>query len=195
MYCLFTADSLHNGHGTSLIVSPNTASHLLGLGSLEDQPPPWKWLPGIQSSRLQSNSDAHQTTDPAYRIASIKGQGIIAVRPIKLGEIIMVDYPALLINDEFLQGTEREGKGHLRRRMVKRGLEQLPESTRLKVMGLRRGPGQYEADAILGVNLQGLRGVGDLALALLEEPGKMDDEDGLMGLFTEVAVSLSSSQT
>lgn len=99
----------------------------------------------------------------------------------------MVDSPALLIREEFLKETGREGKGHLRRRMVKKGLEQLPESTRQKVMGLQRGPGEYEVDAILGINLKDLGGVGGSALSLLEEPGKMEGEDGLMGIFTEVA--------
>ncbi|KAK3398901.1 hypothetical protein B0T20DRAFT_353888 [Sordaria brevicollis] len=187
MYCLFTANSTHNGHGTSFIVRPNTVSHLLGLGSLEDQPAPSRWLPGTPSARVQSNSNLHQVTDPAYRIDSIKGQGVTAVRPIKQGAIIMVDYPALLISEGFLQGTGLEGKGHLRRRMVKRGMGQLPESTRQQVMGLRRGPGQYEVDAILGVNLKGLGGVGGSTLVLLEDQGTMDDEDGLMGLFPQVA--------
>lgn len=111
----------------------------------------------------------------------------------------MVDYPALLISEEFLRETGREGKGHLRRRMVKRAIEQLPEITREKVWGLMRGPGKYEVDAIMGVNLKGLEGVGsgaNSALALLEEPrteehGESYAAEGVMGLFAEVAVGLS----
>ena len=101
----------------------------------------------------------------------------------------MVDVPALLVSEEFLRETGREGKGHLRRRMVKRGLEQLPESMRRKVMVLQRGPGEYEVDAILGVNLKGLGDLGNSALGLLEEQGTEDGEE-MMGLFTEVAVRL-----
>ncbi|KAK3338597.1 hypothetical protein B0H65DRAFT_479552 [Neurospora tetraspora] len=192
-YCLFTSQPFRNGHGTSLIVSPNTASHLLGLGVFEDRPPPWKWI--RQSSRSRSNEQ--QRTNLAYRIINVagKGKGVVATRPIKQGEIIMVDYPALLISEEFLRETGREGKGHLRRRMVKRAIEQLPEITREKVWGLMRGPGKYEVDAIMGVNLKGLEGVGsgaNSALALLEEPrteehGESYAAEGVMGLFAEVA--------
>lgn len=132
-----------------------------------------------------------------YQITDVKGKGkgVVATRPIKQGEILMVDVPALLISEEFLRETEREGKGHLRRRMVKRGLEQLPESTRHKVLELPKGPVSYEIDAILEINLKGLGGdrSTDSALALLEEQeleehGEGYAAEGMMGLFAEVAV-------
>ncbi|KAK3946736.1 hypothetical protein QBC32DRAFT_122452 [Pseudoneurospora amorphoporcata] len=163
VYCLFTSQEFRNGQGLSMVVSPNTAANLLGIGVMDDAP-------------------ARKTLEKPYQI---KGKGVVATRAIKQGEIIMVDVPALLVSQEFLMRTGREGTGHLRRRLVKKGLSQLPESMRRKVMGLQRGPGEYEADAILRVNLKGLRGVGNSALGLLEEQGIGDEE--LMGLFTEVA--------
>ncbi|KAJ4399884.1 hypothetical protein N0V85_005894 [Neurospora sp. IMI 360204] len=110
----------------------------------------------------------------------------------------MVDVPVLLVSEEFLSETGREGKGHLRRRMVKWGFEQLPESSRRKVMGLQRGPGNYEIDAILGINLKGFGGDRfgtDSALALLEDSGTGEfgedyEPEELMGLLAEVAVRL-----
>ena len=182
MYCLFTSQEFRNGQGLSLVVSPNTAANLLGMGVLDDAPAPWKWT---GSSRVGT------TVNKPYRITVVKGKGlgVVATRAIRQGEIIMVDVPALLVSEEFLRETGREGKGHLRRRMVKRGLEQLPESMRRKVMVLQRGPGEYEVDAILGVNLKGLGDLGNSALGLLEEQGTEDGEE-MMGLFTEVAVRL-----
>ncbi|KAK1775776.1 hypothetical protein QBC45DRAFT_334640 [Copromyces sp. CBS 386.78] len=163
LYCLFASQEFRNGQGLSMVVSPNTAANLLGMGVMDDAP-------------------ARKTLEKPYQITGVKGKGkgVVATRAIKQGEIIMVDVPALLVSEEFLMG-----KGHLRRRLVKRGLGQLPESMRRKVLGLQRGPGEYEVDAILGVNLKGLRGVGNSALGLLEEQGIEEEE--LMGLFTEVA--------
>lgn len=129
--------------------------------------------------------------DKPYRITDVKGkgQGVVATKPIKQGHIIMVDVPVLLVSQEFLRKTGKEGKGHLRRRMVKRGLEQLPESMRRKVMGLQKGPGMYEVDALLGINVKGLGGVGSSALGLLEDEEWFKGEERT-GLFTEVAVCL-----
>ncbi|EGO60030.1 hypothetical protein NEUTE1DRAFT_100161 [Neurospora tetrasperma FGSC 2508] len=181
----FCCYNFRNGQGLSLIVSPTTAANLLGMGALDDGPAPWA-------------SHVRKQRETPYQITDVKGKGkgVVATRPIKQGEILMVDVPALLISEEFLRETEREGKGHLRRRMVKRGLEQLPESTRRKVLELQKGSGSYEIDAILGINLKGLggdRSETDSALALLEEQELQEQweghaAEGMMGLFAEVAV-------
>lgn len=180
VYCLFSSQNFRNGQGLSLIVSPTTAANLLGIGALDDGTAPWA-------------SHVRKQRETPYQITDVKGKGkgVVATRPIKQGEILMVDVPNLLISEEFLRETEREGKGHLRRRMVKRGLEQLPESTRHKVLELQKGPGSYEIDAILGINLKGLGGdrlETDSALALLEEQEAEEHREGMMGLFAEVAV-------
>ncbi|KAK3485741.1 uncharacterized protein B0T23DRAFT_237724 [Neurospora hispaniola] len=184
-YCLFSSQNFRNGQGLSLIVSTTAAANLLGMGALNDGLAPW-------------TSHVRKQREMPYQITDVKGKGngVVATRPIKQGEILMVDVPALLISEEFLRETEREGKGHLRRRMVKRGLEQLPESTRRNVLELQKGPGSYEIDAILGINLKGLGGdrlETDSALALLEEQeseeyGEGYAAEGMMGLFVEVAV-------
>ncbi|EAA28732.2 SET domain-containing protein [Neurospora crassa] len=179
VFCLFSFQNFRNGQGLSLIVSPTTAANLLGIGALDDDPAPWA-------------SHVRKQRETPYQITDVKGKGkgVVATRSIKQGEILMVDVPALLISEEFLRETEREGKGHLRRRMVKRGLEQLPESTRRKVLELQKGSGSYEIDAILGINLKGLggdRSETDSALALLEEQELQEHGEGMMGLFAEVA--------
>ncbi|WPJ61192.1 hypothetical protein SMAC4_07900 [Sordaria macrospora] len=178
VYCLFTSREFRNGQGVSLIVSPITAANLLGMGVFDDAPAPRKW----------TGAGGRKTMDKPYRITDVKGkgQGVVATKPIKQGDIIMVDVPVLLVSQEFLRKTGKEGKGHLRRRMVKRGLEQLPESMRRKVMGLQKGPGMYEVDALLGINVKGLGGVGSSALGLLEDEEWFKGEERT-GLFTEVA--------
>jgi hypothetical protein len=65
-----------------------------------------------------------------------------------MGEIVMVDVPAVLIAISFLAET----KPHHRRRMLKQAIRQLPEETRNSVYGLHKSSSQHEVDAILGPN-------------------------------------------
>lgn len=158
--CLFTSSEFRNGHGTSLVTATTTAAHLVGLEVFADKPMP-----------RSGQSDAQQE---AYEIAPIqgKGQGVVARRRIRRGEIIMVDLPAVLVSMSFLADT----KPHHRRRILKQAMKQLPEETRSRVYGLYRGPSQYEVDAILGPNSNTVM---------------LAENEVHVGLFTEVAVRLT----
>ncbi|KAL1836193.1 hypothetical protein VTJ49DRAFT_5460 [Mycothermus thermophilus] len=91
-----------------------------------------------------------ESLGPAYEVRPVpgKGQGVVATRRIRAGEIVMVDVPAVLIQIAFLADT----KPHHRRRILKQAINQLPEETRNKVYQLHRGSAKYEIDAILGPN-------------------------------------------
>jgi hypothetical protein len=73
----------------------------------------------------------------------------VATRQLKKGEVFMVEYPALLLDVEFLKGAQP----HHRRRLVKRGVERLGDAGRGAVYALDRKPGgKYTLDDVMGVN-------------------------------------------
>jgi hypothetical protein len=135
--CLFTSADFRNGHGISLVTSTTTAAHLIGLDVFSDKPMP------LSIRRRESQG-------PGYEIRPVhgKGNGVIARRRIRRGEIIMVDVPAVFVGVSFLADM----KPHHRRRILKQAINQLPEETRRRVRGLHRGSSEYEVDAILGPN-------------------------------------------
>ncbi|KAK4149185.1 SET domain-protein 5 [Chaetomidium leptoderma] len=135
--CLFTSTEFRNGHGISLVTATITASNLVGVEAFADRPIPLA-------------AQHRDSLGPGYEIRPIqgKGQGVVARRRIRRGEIIMVDIPAVLIGISFLADT----KPHHRRRILKQAINQLPEETRHKVHALYRSSAQHEVDAILGPN-------------------------------------------
>jgi hypothetical protein len=135
--CLFTSAEARSGHGISLVTTTTTAAHLVGMDAFSDKPNP----PAAQH---------RASLGPAYEVVPVpgKGQGVVAKRRIRMGEIVMVDVPAVLIAISFLAET----KPHHRRRMLKQAIRQLPEETRNSVYGLHKSSSQHEVDAILGPN-------------------------------------------
>ncbi|KAL2266839.1 hypothetical protein VTJ83DRAFT_4116 [Remersonia thermophila] len=156
--CLFTSTEFRNGHGTSLVTSTTIASNLIGMDAFVDKP-----NPPVAVRR--------ELSGPAYEVRPVpgKGQGVVATRRIRAGEIIMVDVPAVLIQIAFLADT----KPHHRRRLLKKAINQLPEETRNKVYQLHRGSAKYEIDAILGPNSNTVM---------------LADSEVHVGVFPEVAV-------
>ncbi|KAK3687156.1 hypothetical protein B0T22DRAFT_422423 [Podospora appendiculata] len=157
LHCIFTSAEFRNGHGLSLITSTTTASNLVGLDAFDDRPMP-------------QAAERRATWGPAYEIVEIggKGKGLVASRTIRRGEIILVDFPAILIATSFLANT----KPHHRRRLIKQAISQLPEETRRRFYALSRGPEKYEVDAIVGVNSNSVM---------------LGDNDLHVGVFTEAA--------
>ncbi|KAK3935952.1 hypothetical protein QBC46DRAFT_412553 [Diplogelasinospora grovesii] len=133
VHCLFTSTAFRNGHGVSLISTSTVASHLVGLDAFTDGP-------FFLRSAL---GKPYEIID-----ADGRGKGVVAKRTIRRGEILMVDYPALLIGIQFLQDTQP----HHRRRLLRQAINQLPEDARARVFALSRGNAPHEMDAILGPN-------------------------------------------
>lgn len=92
----------------------------------------------------------------------------------------MVEYPALLLDARFLRDVPQ---AHHRRRVMRRGVEQLGEAGRRGVEGLdrkRKGNGEgYVLDEVLGAN------------AVRVPLGDGEGEEG-MGLWLEFSVSFRS---
>lgn len=156
--CLFTSAEFRNGHGLSLVTTTTAASHLIGIDALSDRAPP-----------LAARHRA--SLEPAYEVRTVqgKGKGVVATRRIRMGEIIMVDVPTVLIGISFLADT----MPHHRRRLIKQAMKQLPEETQSRIYGLHRSSAKYEVDAILGPNSNTIM---------------LADDEVHVGLFTEAAV-------
>jgi hypothetical protein len=158
VHCLYSSSTSHSKHGISIVTTPELASSLVASNALSD--------PTV-SPLFQ-----HPPRLDAYRIVDIpgKGKGVVATRKLKRGEVFMVEFPALLLGVSFL----RDAKAHHRRRLVKRGVEQLPADTRRGVYELCRKKGGYVLDDILGPNA-------------VRVP--VTEEEEAMGLFLEFSVS------
>ncbi len=167
MYCLYTDSLFAGGQGVSLITTPHTAADTLGADALEDRP-----YHGGSRKRSYLPGPVVNAEGPAYSIEQTpgKGLGVVAKRKIRQGEIIMLDFAALIVGKMFLEDTEPR----LRRRVLKRGIAQLPESTQEKIFALAKSTGGEEIDDILGTNTCSV---------------KLGSEESHLGLFPEVSVS------
>jgi hypothetical protein len=76
------------------------------------------------------------------------GKGVVATRKIARGEILMTDFPALMLESQFLTDVA----AHHRRRLVRKGISQLPEATQEKLFALWKKQGNYLIDDILAPN-------------------------------------------
>lgn len=157
--CLFTSAEFRNGHGISIIGPASITADLIAQGAFIDRPDP-------------PAAVKRQAGKPAYRVVDVpgKGKGVVAARRIKRGEIVMADYPSVLISTGFVVET----KPHHRRRLLKAAFNQLPEETKEAVYGLKRGAEKHPVDQIVGTNSNGV---------------ELGVEEGFVGVFVKVAVS------
>jgi len=123
-YCVFTyaaAFSGPHGGGVSIVTSQPAVSESAVL--LADA------LAGPRDPRADD-------PDPPYAVDDVpgKGKGVVARRLIRKGEVLMVDYVAVLGDVEFPGRVKRREGQELMRRAV----AQLPDATRGMVLGLSR---------------------------------------------------------
>jgi len=156
--CLFTSAEFRNGHGISIIGPASITADLIAQGAFIDRPDP-------------PAAVKRQAGKPAYRVVDVlgKGKGVVAARKVKRGEIVMVDFPSVLISTGFIVET----KPHHRRRLMKAAFNQLPEDTKEAVYGLRKGAEKHLVDQIVGTNSNGV---------------ELGEEEGFVGVFVKVAV-------
>jgi len=166
-YCLYTTALFGGGHGASLIAAPSTASEVIANDPYEDRP-----SYGASGTRRFATGPVVTKDGPAYTVGKTpgKGLGVVAGRKIEQGEVLMLDFPAMLVGKKFLEDIQPK----LRRRLLKRGISQLPQSTQDKIFSLAKSTGGEPIDDILGTNTCSVT---------------MADEI-MLGLYPEVAVRL-----
>lgn len=168
-YCVYTDALFGGGHGTSLITAPQTAADTVGADALEDRP----FYGGSRQRVFVPGPVAGANgTGPSYAVQQTPGKGLGAVarRKIRQGEILMLDFPALIVGKKFLEDTQPR----LRRRVLRRAIAQLPAATQDKVFALSKSTGGEELDDILGTNTCSI---------------KLGTNEMHLGLFPEVSVS------
>ncbi|ERT00888.1 hypothetical protein HMPREF1624_02122 [Sporothrix schenckii ATCC 58251] len=163
-YCLYSDSVLGGLHGVSLLTAPEIAADVVSADALEDRP--------------YYGGSRHRDFVPgpingAYMIQPTpgKGLGVVAARKIAQGEIAMLDLPAVLLSKAFLEDTAPLP----RRRLIRRGLSQLPAETQKRVFALSTSTGGDVVDAILGTNTISLAlGMNQLHLGLYPELSRIN---------------------
>ena len=90
-FCVFT-NSRHGARGLSIVSTPETAADSAGVLDQEE---------GFSAQRGNETAMAATTMSGGpFRLADIpgKGKGVVATRPIRRYELIMVDYSVLLVD-------------------------------------------------------------------------------------------------
>lgn len=137
--CLFNDNDFRQNHGVSIVTTPEVGADLVGSGALLDvEDMPWPhprplFVPGPVSAGEV----------PAYEVRSLpgKGKGVVASRKVEKGETFMLDYPAIILSDDF----EEDGKPKVKESVLEKAISRLPEATRLQVLGLAKS---YQSDRI-----------------------------------------------
>lgn len=158
-YCLYSDAVLGGQHGLSLLTAPEIAADVVSADALEERP----YYGGSRTRAFVPGP-----VNGAYTIKPSpgKGLGVMAARKIEQGEIAMLDLPALLLSKAFLE----DAAPLPRRRLIRRGLAQLPEATQKRVFALATSTGGDVIDAILGTNTISLAlGMNQLHLGLYPE--------------------------
>lgn len=125
-FCTYTHPTFHNGHGISVITTPErihllTSSHPL-LNHASSPPPP-------ASGTTADEKPYKQTPLPN------KGLGLLATSPIRAGTRLMAATPAVLVDDAAWKGMGRRDLGVL----IAEAVGSLPNAIREGVLGLSVG--------------------------------------------------------
>jgi len=112
-YCVFTNSLFQGNHGVSIISTPETAASMI---------PELAWTFG--SRTLPSPVD-HEMEQGAWEVRDIpgKGKGVVALRSIARGELIMLDHASVIADKEFPSHVKRV-RGN---KLVSRAVAQLPD--------------------------------------------------------------------
>lgn len=172
--CVFSQASFRDGHGLSLVTTSEVVLDLLEQGALDERDQCEFHGPASSSSFMQGPISHSDSNTPAYEVRSLpgKGEGIVALRRIEKDEVFLLDHPAILAT----WGLIAQPWSKVQESLLKRAVEQLPENTRKKVLGLSR------ANLVPGLPLCDLIATNVCALVLGSEAYHI-------GLFAEFAVS------
>ncbi|EPE10703.1 mannose-6-phosphate isomerase-like protein [Ophiostoma piceae UAMH 11346] len=163
-YCLYSDATFGQLNGVSIVTSPEIAVDLVGADALESRP-------YYGGSRTRQFTPGPLSQAYTIKPSPGKGLGVMAARKIEQGEIIMLDLPAVLLSKAFLE----DAPPLLRRRIIRRGLSQLPGAAQEKVYALDKTTGGDELDAILGTNTISLSlGMNELHLGLYPELSRIN---------------------
>ncbi|KAI0886333.1 SET domain-containing protein [Annulohypoxylon maeteangense] len=146
-FCLYTFESFRGDQGLSVITTPVLAATM--VDALDDSAVP------LNLRNHPSNSLAAEgKRNLAFTIEDVpgKGKGLVAKRPIKKWDIVLVDHPALIAHMDIFDVLGSE----IREEILEQALKQLPEEQREEVMALERSMGGEPIEDILKTNIFGV---------------------------------------
>jgi len=162
-YCTFSSSSFRRGQGINIITTLEGAADV--TSAIHD--PYFSWIPGIQSAD-PAIVDRHENSTWEIQDMQEKGKGVIALRDIQPGEVIIVDYPVLAVLSTFKQDIE----GRQWRKLIERAVESLPEPSLL--FNLAHTSGGEIVDDVIRTNNYGVA----------------FDDHQYMGIFPKVSVGI-----
>jgi len=164
-HCLYIASTFRS-QGVSILTTPETAASLAGAKAVGDEAITEVLHKGFRPGPVWSAGG------PAYVVEEIqgKGKGVIARRFIRQGEVLMIDFPALITEKDFMARLHP----NMRKASLRRAFDGLPKETQNKVLEL--------AQSIGGDQLLDIFQTNTCSVAL-------GDGKAHMGLFPEVSVS------
>ena len=124
--CVFAAAHFRGGAGLGLLATPELAASV--VDRLDDAAVP------ARERDHPSSPLASEESEPAYVVEDVpgRGKGVVARRKIGKWETVLVDYPAVIVqNDYHLALSAEQG-----RKMLKTLVDRLPEGRRDEVLGL-----------------------------------------------------------
>jgi len=147
-FCIFSDASFRFGRGISVLTSPEIAADM--VSSLDDAAVS-PFLRGHPSGPFPQQSGGARS--PPYRVMRLpgRGKGTVATRKIKKWETVLVDFPAVITQNEY---SELSSPSEIRR-LLERGVEQLPEHQKDRVLNLAHATGGELIRDILRTNVFG----------------------------------------
>ncbi|KAK4124437.1 SET domain-containing protein [Parathielavia appendiculata] len=132
--CVFTMSAFRGNQGLSLITTADLAASV--VESLDDSR-----VPPVLRRQLANSGQQQPGERSAYEIRNVpgRGKGVVAKRRFSKHQIIMVDFPVLIIRLDFVNNdryTQRQ-----KRRLMETSVRQLPTEQRRAIMGLARSSG------------------------------------------------------
>jgi len=125
-YCVFT-NSRHGARGLSIVTTPQAAANSVDILN-EAVAPDLAALPPARGGGVFDRDD------PPYAVVDVpgKGKGVVATRPIRQYETVMVDYANMLV-DLYFPSTVMRHHGYV---LLNTALDQLGDP--LSLLGLKR---------------------------------------------------------
>jgi hypothetical protein len=152
-YCLYTATKFNNNAGISFIIRPEILPAVKAI--VQDTALTHRAERYIKRQRQPKNAEL------SYKVIELpkKGRSVIAVRLIRRGELFMVEFPAIVVDQELERGPDPEISELDRLNLYELGFEQLADADRALSSAAMSGGNIHEdifKTNAFGINIGGI---------------------------------------
>ncbi|KAI0376970.1 hypothetical protein F5Y04DRAFT_265372 [Hypomontagnella monticulosa] len=146
-FCVYAFEPFRGDKGISVITTPVLAASM--VDALDDSvvPPKLRNHPSSSLAREGQGSTAYVMKDIPG-----KGKGLVATRPIRKWDLVIVEYPAMLAH----MGVFEVVGSEMRQEILERALHLLPEKQQSEIMSLARKMIDEPIEDILRTNIFGV---------------------------------------